>query len=240
VFLNLEHTYASTVPEYTVSAGLPSSKPPLREALVVELRVIAVLALYVIAVLILNLIQSFAYGALRSSIPLGSLASTAIAIAFVNSLTALILAMSSHVIFNVVLPLHMYRCEMLATFDCRLSPLMLKFKLGSALALLPILILALFAGNMTRLGLPVTPYTIAQAVALGIARVYGALELTGYTLAYITPLLGRTEAKLAVASLALTMIVLGAVVETVILLDVNSWRAVRASYTYNTVISLEE
>jgi hypothetical protein len=117
---------------------------------------------------------------------------------------------------------------------------MLKFKLGSALALLPILILALFAGNMARLGLPVTPYTIAQAVALGIARVYGALELTGYALAYIIPLLGRTEARLAVASLALAMIVLGAVVETVILLDVNSWWAVRASYTYNTVVSLEE
>jgi len=221
-----------------VSAGLPSSK--LREALVVELRVIAVLALYVLAVFILSLIQSFAYGALRISIPLGSLASTAIAIAFVNMITALILAMSSHVIFNVVLPLHMYRCGMLVTFDCRLSPLMLKFKLGSALALLPILILALFVGNMARVGLPVTPYTIAQAMALGIARVYGALELTGYTLAYITPLLGRTEAKLAVASLALTMIVLGAVVETVILLDVNSWWAGRASYTYNTVISLEE
>jgi hypothetical protein len=238
MFLNLEHTYTSRVPEYTVSAGLPSSK--LREALVVELRVIAVLALYVLAVLILSLIQSLAYGVLRSSIPLGSLASTAIAIAFVNMITALILAMSSHVIFNVVLPLHMYRCGMLVTFDCRLSPLMLKFKLGSALALLPILILALFASNMARLGLPVTPYTIAQAVASGIARVYGALELTGYTLAYITPLLGRTEAKLAVASLALTMIVLGAVVETVILLDVNSWWAVRAPYIYNTVISLEE
>jgi hypothetical protein len=238
MFLNLEHTYTSTVPEYTVSAGLPSSK--LREALVVELRVIAVLALYVLAVLILSLIQSLAYGVLRSSIPLGSLASTVIAIAFVNMITALILAMSSHVIFNVVLPLHMYRCEMLVTFDCRLSPLMLKFKLGSALALLPILILALFAGNMARLGLPVTPYTIAQAMASGLARVYGALELTGYTLAYITPLLGRTEAKLAVAFLALTMIVLGAVVETVILLDVNSWWAVRAPYIHNTVISLEE
>jgi hypothetical protein len=238
MFLNLEHTYTSTVPEYTVSAGLPSSK--LREALVVELRVIAVLALYVLAVLILSLIQSLAYGVLRSSIPLGSLASTAIAIAFVNMITALILAMSSHVIFNVVLPLHMYRCGMLATFDCRLSPLMLKFKLGSALALLPILILALFVGNMARLGLPVTPYTIAQAVVSGIARVYGALELAGYTLAYITPLLGRTEAKLAVAFLALTMIVLGAVVETVILLDVNSWWAVRTPYIYNTVTSLEE
>jgi len=200
-----------------VSAGLPSSKPPLREALVIELRVIAVLALYVIAVLILSLIQSFAYGALRSFIPLGSLASTAIAIAFVNMITALILAMSSHVIFNVVLPLHMYRCEMLATFDCRLSPLMLKFKLASALALLPILILALFVGNMARLGLPVTPYTIAQAMALGLARVYGALELAGYTLAYITPLLERTEAKLAAASLALTMLALGAVLEAVIL-----------------------
>jgi hypothetical protein len=221
-----------------VSAGLPSSK--LREALVVELRVIAVLALYVLAVLILSLIQSFAYGVLRSSIPLGSLASTAIAIAFVNTITALILAMSSHVIFNVVLPLHVYRCRMLVTFDCRLSPLMLKFKLGSALALLPILILALFAGNMARLGLPVTPYTIAQAMASGIARVYGALELAGYTLAYITPLLERREVRLAVASLALTMIVLGAVVETVILLDVNSWWAVRTSYTYITVISLEE
>jgi hypothetical protein len=203
-----------------MSTGLPSSK--LREALVVELRVIAVLALYVLAVFILSLIQSFAYGALRSSILLGSLASTAIAIAFVNMITALILAMSSHVIFNVVLPLHMYRCEMLATFDCRLSPLMLKFKLGSALALLPILILALFVGNMARLGLPVTPYTIAQTMASGLTRVYGALELTGYTLTYITPLLERTEAKLAVASLALTMIALGAVVETVILLDVNS------------------
>jgi len=221
-----------------VSAGLTSSK--LREALVVELRVIAVLALYVIAVLILSLIQSLAYGALRNSIPLGSLAFTAIAIAFVNMITALILAMSSHVIFNVVLPLHMYRCGMLVTFDCRLSPLMLKFKLGSALALLPILILALFIGNMARLGLPVTPYTIAQAVVSGIARVYGALELTGYTLAYITPLLGRTEAKLAVAFLALTMIVLGAVVETVILLDVNSWWAVRAPYIHNAVTSLEE
>jgi hypothetical protein len=238
MFLNLEHTYTSRVPEYTVSAGLPSSK--LREALVVELRVIAVLALYVIVVLILSLIQSFAYGVLRSFISLGSLASTAIAIAFVNMITALILAMSSHVIFNVVLPLHMYRCGMLVTFDCWLSPLMLKFKLGSALALLPILILALFVGNMARLGLPVTPYTIAQAVASGIARVYGALELAGYTLAYIIPLLGRTEARLAVASLALAMIVLGAVVETVILLDVNSWWAVRAPYTYNTVVSLEE
>jgi hypothetical protein len=217
---------------------LPSSK--LREALVVELRVVAVLALYVLAVLTLSLIQFLVYGALRSSIPLGSLASTAIAIAFVNMITALILAMSSHVIFNVVLPLHVYRCGVLVTFDCRLSPLMLKFKLGSALALLPILILALFAGNMARLGLPVTLYTIAQAMALGIARVYGALELAGYTLAYITPLLGRTEARLAVASLALAMIVLGAVVETVILLDVNSWWAVRASYTYNTVVSLEE
>jgi len=194
----------------------------------------------VLAVLTLSLIQFFAYGALRSSILLGSLASTAIAIAFVNSLIALILAMSSHVIFNVVLPLHVYRCGMLVTFDCRLSPLMLKFKLGSALALLPILILALFAGNMARLGLPVTLYTIAQAMALGIARVYGALELAGYTLAYITPLLGRTEARPAVASLALTMIVLGAVVETVILLDVNSWWAVRAPYTYDTVVSLEE
>jgi hypothetical protein len=203
-----------------VSAGLPSSK--LREALVVELRIIAVLALYVLAVLTLSLIQFLVYGALRSSIPLGSLVFTATLIAFVNSLTALILAMSSHVIFNVVLPLHMYRCGMLVTFDCRLSPLMLKFKLGSALALLPILILALFAGNMARLGLPVTPYTIAQTMASGLARVYGALELTGYTLTYITPLLGRTEAKLAVASLALTMIALGAVVETVILLDVNS------------------
>jgi hypothetical protein len=77
-------------------------------------------------------------------------------------------------------------------------------------------------------------------MASGLARVYGALELTGYTLAYITPLLGRTEAKLAVAFLALTMIVLGAVVETVILLDVNSWWAVRAPYIHNTVISLEE
>ena len=221
-----------------MSTGLPSSK--LREALVVELRIIAVLALYILAVLTLSLIQFLVYGALRSSIPLGSLVFTATLIAFVNSLTALILAMSSHVIFNVVLPLHMYRCGMLVTLDCGLSPLMSKFKLGSALALLPILILALFVGNMARLGLPVTPYTIAQAVALGIARVYGALELAGYTLAYIIPLLGRTEARLAVASLALAMIVLGAVVETVILLDVNSWWAVRTSYTYNTVVSLEE
>jgi hypothetical protein len=240
VFLNLEHTYTPRVPECTVSAGLLSSK--LREALVVELRVIAVIALYVLSVFILSLIQSFAYGALRNSIPLGSLASTAIAIAFVNMITALILAMSSHVIFNVVLPLHMYRCGMLVTFDCRLSPLILKHKLASALALLPILILALFVGNMARLGLPVTPYTIAQAMALGIARVYGALELAGYTLAYITPLLERRETKLTIASLALTTIVLGAVVETVILLDVNSnvyhWWAGRTPYVYNTVLSL--
>jgi hypothetical protein len=242
VFLNLEHTYTPRVPECTVSAGLPPSKPSLREALVIELRIIAVLVLYVLAVLTLSLIQSLVYGALRSSIPLGSLAFTATLIAFVNAITALILAMSSHAIFNVVLPLHMYRCRMLVTFDCKLSPFMLRFKLVSALTLLPILILALFVGNMARLGLPVTPYTIAQAMALGIARVYGALELTGYMLAYITPLLERREAKLTVASLALTTIVLGAVVETVILLDVNSnvyhWWAGRTPYVYNTVLSL--
>jgi hypothetical protein len=88
--------------------------------------------------------------------------------------------------------------------------------------------------------LQATPSTLLSSLAYGVYNIYGVLELAGYTIAYIIPLLGRTEARLAVASLALAMIVLGAVVETVILLDVNSWWAVRAPYTYDTVVSLEE
>ncbi|MFZ8793722.1 MAG: hypothetical protein ACO2O2_07550 [Acidilobaceae archaeon] len=134
----------------------------------------------------------------------------------------------------------MARCSVVPAPDCMLTDITLRFKTLVALAILPILILALLAGSMARLGLQATPSTLLSSLAYGVYNIYGVLELAGYTLAYITPLLGRTEAKLAVASLALTMIVLGAVVETVILLDVNSWCAGGAPYIHNTVTSLEE
>ena len=201
--------------------GLPFNRSPVWEAFIVEFKIILVLALYVSLVLVLSLIQSLLFAILRDLIVLGSLASIATVIASINVITAFILTLSSHMLFNVVVPLHMLRCSILPTFDCRLSPLMLRYKLRSALALLPILIIALFTGNMVRLGLPLTLHTFIQTLTLGLTRVYGILELAGYTLAYITPLLGATRVKLVVALLALTMIMLGAVIETTTILRVS-------------------
>ncbi len=186
-------------------------------AFVVEFKIISVLVLYVVVVVALSMLQSYLIGILRDGFILGPPATIAMVIAFNNSITALILAMSSHVIFNVVAPLHVLRCSILQTFDCRLSPLMLRFKFRSALALLPVIMLALLIGNMARWGLPVTPHTLIQTLTLGLTRVYGVLELAGYILAYTAPLMERVHSKMVVALSSLTMIILGAILETILI-----------------------
>jgi len=183
-------------------------------ALLIELRIILFIVFYVFIVLVLSFLQSLLLNTIFKAMVLGSLILLFLTIMFINMITAFILALSSHIIFNVVAPLHILRCSTLPTFDCRLTPYMLRYKIPSALTLLPLLLLALLAGNMVRLGLPLTPSSLIQAIVFGVEKLYGVLELSGYTLAYIAPLTGRIRVKLLLVTLALTMIMFGALIET--------------------------
>ncbi len=62
------------------------------------------------------------------------------------------------------------------------------------------------------------PSTLLSSLAYRVCNIYGVLELAGYTIAYTTPLVGGTRAKIALALLAITMITLGALVETKVIL----------------------
>jgi hypothetical protein len=181
-------------------------------------RVPLILAVYISVIVVLGLIQRVLLGVLFDAIASGSWLLTVTSIASINSIAAAILAPSSHTLFNVIAPTHMARCSVAPTPDCRLTDLTLRFKTLVALAILPILILALLAGSMVRLGLQATPSTLLSSLAYGVCSIYGALELAGYTTAYTTPLVEGTRTKVTLALLAITMITLGALVETKVIL----------------------
>ena len=181
-------------------------------------RVSLILAVYISVIVVLGLIQRILLGVLFDAIASGSWLLTATSIASINSIAAVILALSSHTLFNVIASTHMARCSVVPAPDCMLTDLTLRFKTLVALAILPILILALLAGSIVRLGLQATPSTLLSSLAYGVYNIYGVLELAGYTIAYTTPLVGGTRAKVTLALLAITMITLGALVETNIIL----------------------
>jgi len=190
----------------------------VRRVLLLELSILGVLALYVLLALFIGFTQRLLLAYLWSSISLGFLAGVFYSIASINMLASLLLIASSHVIFNVVVPIHARRCSILYTWDCRATRVLDRYRLYVALALLPVFITALIAGSMARLGLPVTPLSLAAALAYGIYNVYGLLELAGYTLAYITPLLEGGKARLA-STLAMTVaITAGAYIEARLIL----------------------
>jgi hypothetical protein len=174
-------------------------------------RVSLILATYISVIVVLGLIQRILLGVLFDAIASGSWLLTATSIASINSIAAVILALSSHTLFNVIAPTHMARCSVAPAPDCRLTGLTVRFKTLVALAILPILILALLAGSIVRLGLQ----------AYGVYNIYGVLELAGYTIAYTTPLVVGTRAKATLALLAITMITLGAIVETKVILGTS-------------------
>jgi hypothetical protein len=74
---------------------------------------------------------------------------------------------------------------------------------------------------MARLGLQATPSTLLSSLAYGVYNIYGVLELAGYIMAYTTPLVGDARAKVALALLAVTMITLGALIETKVILGTS-------------------
>ena len=184
-------------------------------------RVPLILAIYISVIVVLGLIQRILLGVLFDAIASGSWLLTATSIASINSIAAAILALSSHTLFNVIASTHMARCSLASAPDCRLTELTVRFKTLVALAILPILILALLAGSMVRLDLQVTPSTLLSSLAYGVYNIYGVLELAGYTTAYTTPLVGDIRAKIALALLAITMITLGALVETKVILGTS-------------------
>jgi len=184
-------------------------------------RVSLILAIYISVIVVLGLIQRVLLGVLFDAIASGSWLLTVTSIASINSIAAVILALSSHTLFNVIAPTHMARCSLAPAPDCMLTDLTLRFKTLVALAILPILILALLAGSMARLGLQATPSTLLSSLAYGVYNIYGVLELAGYTIAYTTPLVEGTRAKIALALLAITMITLGALVETKVILGTS-------------------
>jgi hypothetical protein len=184
-------------------------------------RVSLILVIYISFIVVLGLIQRVLLGVLFDAIASGSWLLTATSIASINSIAAVILALSSHTLFNVIAPTHMARCSEAPAPDCRLTGLTLRFKTLVALAILPILILALLAGSMVRLGLQATPSTLLSSLAYGVYNIYGVLELAGYTIAYTTPLVEGTRAKVALALLAITMITLGALIETKVILGTS-------------------
>jgi hypothetical protein len=184
-------------------------------------RVSLILAAYISVIVVLGLIQRVLLGVLFDAIASGSWLLTATSITSINSIAAVILALSSHTLFNVIAPTHMARCSEAPTPDCMLTDLTLRFKTLVALAILPILILALLAGSMVRLGLQATPSTLLSSLAYGVYNIYGVLELAGYTIAYTTPLVGGTRAKVTLVLLAITMITLGALVETKVILGTS-------------------
>jgi hypothetical protein len=184
-------------------------------------RVSLILAIYISVIVVLGLIQRVLLGVLFDAIASGSWLLTTTSIASINSIAAVILALSSHTLFNVIASTHMARCSVAPAPNCRLTELTLRFKTLVALAILPILILALLAGSMVRLGLQATPSTLLSSLAYGVYNIYGVLELAGYTIAYTTPIVGGTRAKIALALLAITMITLGAIVETKVILGTS-------------------
>ncbi len=184
-------------------------------------RVPLILAIYISVIVVLGLIQRVLLGVLFDAIASGSWLLTATSIASINSIAAVILALSSHTLFNVIASTHMARCSVAPAPDCRLTELTVRFKTLVALAILPILILALLAGSMVRLGLQAIPSTLLSSLAYGVYNIYGVLELAGYTTAYTTPLVGGIRAKIALALLAITMITLGALVETKVILGTS-------------------
>jgi hypothetical protein len=184
-------------------------------------RVSLILAAYISFIVVLGLIQRVLLGVLFDAIASGSWLLTATSIASINSIAAVILALSSHTLFNVIAPTHMARCSVVPTPDCMLTDLTLRFKTLVALAILPILILALLAGSMVRLGLQATLSTLLSSLAYGVYNIYGVLELAGYTIAYASPLVVGTRAKVTLALLAITMITLGALVETKVILGTS-------------------
>jgi hypothetical protein len=115
-------------------------------------RVPLILATYISVIVVLGLIQRVLLGVLFNAIASGFWLLTATSIASINSIAAAILALSSHTLFNVIAPTYMARCSLVPTPDCRLTELTVRFKTLVALAILPILILALLAGSMVRLG----------------------------------------------------------------------------------------
>jgi hypothetical protein len=184
-------------------------------------RVSLILAVYISVIVVLGLIQRILLEVLFDAIASGSWLLTATSIASINSIAAVILALSSHTLFNVIAPTHMARCSVAPAPDCMLTDLTLRFKTLVALAILPILILALLAGSMVRLGLQATPSTLLSSLAYGVYNIYGVLELAGYIIAYTTPLVEGTRAKIALALLAITMITLGALIETKVILGTS-------------------
>jgi len=69
--------------------------------------------------------------------------------------------------------------------------------------------------------LQATPSTLLSSLTYGVCNIYGVLKLAGYTIAYTTPLVGGTRAKIALALLAVTMITVGVLIETKVILGTS-------------------
>lgn len=180
-----------------------------RSAVYLEFKMLAAVLAYVVAVFSIGFIQSKFLPILLWAISSRSLILLALCIAYVNLLAALLLAVTSHTIFNVLTPLHLSRCSIAYTPDCRFTRLLSNRRLEVSLALFPLLVVELMVGSMTRLGLPVTLDGLVSVLVYGLTNTYGVLELSGYMVAYLTPVLRRWWLSV----LVVTLISIGALVE---------------------------
>jgi len=189
-----------------------------RDALL-ELRILGALALFALFTLLVGFTQRLLLGRLEASIASGSLIGTLGSIASINILASAALMAASHVVFNVSVPLHARRCKLKPTWECRVTRVLAGRRLQAAVAMFPVFMLSMMVGSMARLGLPVTPSSLASALAFGVSNGYGLLELAGYMLAYIAPLLEGYRARLAVVLASAAAITAGAYVEATLILE---------------------
>jgi len=198
--------------------GLCSGRGEVGGAFLLELRILGALALYAALVLFAGFLQGLFLGCLSSSAASGSFEGAFLSIAAINTLASAVLMATSHVVFNVSVPLHARRCELRFTWECQVTRVMAGRRLQAALALFPVFMLSMMVGSMARLGLPVTPSSLSSALAFGVRNGYGLLELGGYMLAYTAPLLGGNRARLALALASVAALTAGAFVEAGLML----------------------
>jgi len=189
-----------------------------RQAALMELRILGALALFAAFALLAGFTQRLLLGRLEDSIASGSFIGALGSIASINILASAVLMAASHVVFNVSVPLHARRCELAPTWECRATRILARRRLRAALALFPVFMLAMMVGSMARLGLPVSPASLASALAFGVQNAYGLLELAGYTLAYTAPLLEGNRARLALVLTSMAAITAGAYIEAGLML----------------------
>lgn len=131
-----------------------------------------------------------------------------------NVITGSVYFLAFTAVYRVMIPSSLKRCNRYHTPECGAIAYVAGRKVATA-TILFLLLLSITTINTAKLLGVESPIELASRVASSIARLYGALEITGYLLLSLAPLEDRKTLSLALAGLMLVLA--GALIEAVTL-----------------------